>query len=325
MLHWRTKLGALVVVAGGLWAAAAQAADPVVLKMTSFVPKNDVNMTAWRAFVDDVNARAKGRLEIRWIGGPEAIPGFKQFEAVRNGVVDVMFGAESYYGQQVTSAPYTHLSRLTPWEERANGYYEFRRDLLRKHNIHYLGRAENGVWFHLFATKPYKSMADFKGQKIRVSGTYEAFVKALGAAPITLPGNEIYTALDRKTIDGYGWAVLGNISMSWHEVAKYIIEPRIFQMNIEALANLNSWNKLPADLQRLLTDAMIENEKKYTAVMAEIAEKEYAEMQAKGMQVVKFDPAEAKKYVDLAYESQWAAVIQASPEIGPKLKALLSK
>lgn len=319
------KIGTLAAVVAGLWAGAAQAADPIVLKMTSFLPKNDVNMTAWRAFVDDVNEKAKGRLEIKWIGGPEAIPGFKQFEALRNGVVDVMFGAESYYGQQVTGAPYTHLTRLTPWEERANGYYGFRRELLAKHNVHYLGRAEYGVWFHLFANKPYKSIADFKGQKIRVSGTYEAFVKALGAAPITLPGNEIYTALDRKTIDGYGWAVLGNISMSWHEVAKYIMEPRIFQMNIEALVNLNSWNKLPADLQTLLTEAMTENEKKYTPVMAEIAEKELAEMQAKGMQVVKFAPEEAKKYVDLAYESQWAAVIQASPEVGPKLKALLSK
>lgn len=294
------------------------------LKMVTFLPKGNVNMTAWMSFVDDVNKKSNGELEIKYIGGPETIPGFKQFEALRNGVVDMIFGCESYYGRQITGAPYTHLTRLDPEKERATGYYDFRNKLFKKHNIHYLGRAEFGVWFQIFTNKPTKTMNDLKGQKIRVSGTYEPFVKQLGAVPVTMPGADIYTALERGTIDGYAWAVLGNVQMGWVDVCKYILEPRIYQMNIEGLINLKTWNKLSEKHQKLLSDCMIENEKKYKKIMADISEKEYKQMQEKGMQVIKFSPEETKSYVDLAYKAGWDEVINQNPDLGKKLQKMLT-
>ena len=294
------------------------------LKMVTFLPKGNVNMTAFMAFVDSVNKKANGELEIKYIGGPETMPGFKQFEALRNGVVDMIFGCESYYGRQVTGAAYSHLTRLDPTKERQNGYHAFRNELFKKHNIHYLGRAEFGVWFQIFTNKYAKNLDDLKGQKIRVSGTYEPFVKRLGAVPVTMPGSDIYTALERGTIDGYAWAVLGNVQMGWVDVCKYIIEPRIYQMNIEALINQKTWEKLPKHLQTLLTDSMIENEKEYSSIMAGIAEKEYAQMQAKGMKVIQFTPDETKAYVELAYEAGWDEVIKENPSLGPKLKKMLT-
>jgi TRAP-type C4-dicarboxylate transport system substrate-binding protein len=294
------------------------------LKMVTFLPKGDVNMTAWMAFVDDVNQKGKGDLEIKYIGGPETMPGFKQFEALRNGVVDMIFGCESYYGRQVSGAAYTHLTRLNPVTERSSGYYDFRNELLNKQNVYYLGRAEFGVWFHVFTNKKPKNLADMKGQKIRVSATYEPFVKSLGAVPVTMPGSDIYTALERGTIDGYAWAVLGNVQMGWVDVCKYILEPRIYQMNIEGLINLKTWEKLSSEHQKLLTDCMIENEKKYQSIMADISEKEYKKMQEKGMQVVKFSPEETKTYVDMAYKAGWDEVIKQNPELGKKLKKMLT-
>ena len=302
----------------------AGAEGPIVLKMTSFLPAGDVNMTAWDKFVKDVNEKGKGKLQIKWLGGPEAIPGFKQFDAVRNGIVDIAFGCESYYGRLVSGAAYTHLSRITPWQERANGYYDLRKELLGKHGVFYLGRAEYGTWFHLFTNKAVKKPQEIKGQKIRVSDTYEAFVKALGGVPVTMPGKDIYTALERGTVDGYAWSVLGNVKSGWVEVCKYILEPRIFQMNIEALMNLKKWNSLPDDLKKLLLDSMAANEKESAKIMADLGEKELKEMQAKGMKMIKFSPEDTKWYVDLAYKAQWDDVISHAPELGPKLKKLLT-
>ncbi|WP_457551095.1 TRAP transporter substrate-binding protein DctP [Desulfobacula sp.] len=294
------------------------------LKMVTFLPKGNNNMTAFMAFVDSVNEKGKGDLEIKYIGGPEAIPGFEQFEALKNGVVDMILGCESYYGGKVTRAAYTHLTLLDPVKERKNGYYDFRNELFRKHNVHYLGRAEFGVWFHIFTNKLATDLNGIKGQKIRVSATYESFVKRLGAIPVTMPGSDIYTALERGTIDGYAWAVLGNVQMGWADVCKYVLEPRIYQMNIENLINLKTWEKLTKSQQKLLTDCMIENEKEYTPIMADIAEKEYAELQKKGMKVIKFSPEETKKYLELAYQAGWDDVIKSNPELGPKLKKMLT-
>ena len=295
-----------------------------VIKMVTFLPKGNVNITAFMALVEDINKKAKGELEIKYMGGPESMPGFKQFEALRNGVVDMIFGCESYYGRQVTKAAYTHLTRLTPMQEREKGYCDFRGELLKKENVYYLGRAESGVWFHVFTNKEIKAPKEIAGQKLRTSATYEAFVKRLGGVPVTMPGSDIYTALERGIIDGYAWAVLGNVQMGWVDVCKYILEPRIYQMNIEALVNLKTWESLPPHLQKLMTDCMIENEKKYMPIMADIAEKELAEMQAKGMKMIKFSPEDTKWYVDLAYEAGWDEVIAQNPEIGPKLKAMLT-
>lgn len=318
---------AFLIVLGlvlGVAFAPAYAQGPIKLKMVTFLPKGDVNMTAWMAFIEDVNAKAKGKLEIVFTGGPEAIPAFKQFEALRNGVVDMLYGCESYYGGEVTGAAYTHLTRLDPVKERQNGYYDLRKDLLKKHNMHYLGRAEFGVWFQIFTNKAVARPRELTGQKIRVSATYEPFVKKLGAVPVTIPGGEIYTALERGTIDGYAWSALGNVQSGWAEVCKNILEPRIYEMNIEGLVNLKTWEKLPPDLQKLLTECMVENEKKYQKVMSDISEKEYQEMQKKGMKVIKFSPEDTKWYVDIAYEAGWEEVIKKNPTLGPQLKKLLT-
>jgi len=316
---------ALILVVGfALALTPAYGKDPIKLKMVTFLPKGDTNMTAWMAFIEDVNTKAKGELEIVYTGGPEAVPGFKQFEALRNGVVDMIFGCESYYGREVTAAAYTHLTRLDPMKERQNGYYDLRVDLFGKHNIHYLGRAEFGVWFQIFTNKAVDHPQELKGQKIRVSATYEPFVKRLGAVTVTLPGSDIYTALERGTIDGYAWSVLGNVQAGWVEVCKYILEPRIYQMNIEGLVNLKTWEKLPPHLQKLMSECMIENEKNYSKIMADIAEKEFRTMQQKGMKLIQFSPQESQWYVDLAYEAGWDEVIKQNPTLGPKLKNLLS-
>lgn len=305
-------------------APAVQAQDaPKILKVASFLPKDDVNMTAFMAFIEDVNAKAKGKLELRWVGGPEAIPGFNQFDALKNGVVDMIFAAESYYGRAVTGAPYTHLTKKSPAEERENGYLALRRELLADQGVFYLGRGESGPWFHIFTNKPVETLDDFKGQRIRVSGTYADFANALGAVPITLPGSEIYTALDRGTVDGYAWAVLGNMSNSWNEVVKYMIAPRLFQMNIEVLVNKSTWDGLSPDMQSLLEEAMANNEQEYGALMTQKAEEEYNQLLGSGVELVELSPEETQRYIDLAYESQWKVVEEANPELAKKLRALL--
>lgn len=320
----KTMIGLFIVMMTLTIGSFNDPSQAIELKMATFLPKDDVNLTAWWAFVDEVNKISKGELAIKFMGGPEAIPAFKQYEAMRTGVVDIIFVAESYYGGSVTGAAYTHLSRLTPPGERKSGYYDLRVDLLKKHNVFYLGRPEHGVWFHVFTNKPAKKPQEMAGQKIRTSATYEPFVKALGAVPITLPGSEVYTALERGVVDGYAWSVLGNVSMGWPEVCKFIVEPKLYSMNLEALINLDTWNKLTKPQQKLLTDLMIENEAKFTKVFEELGEKELNAMQAKGMKFIKFTPEDSKWYVDLAYKAGWDEVIKKSPEIGPKLYKLLN-
>jgi TRAP-type C4-dicarboxylate transport system substrate-binding protein len=321
----KTMIGFLVIaVLGACLAVPSVNAAETVLKMVTFLPKDDVNLTAWRAYVDEVNKKSNGEVVIKFVGGPEAIPAFKQFEAVRTGVVDMIFGCEAYYGASVTGGAYIHLSQLTPMEERKVGYYDLRMDILKKHNVMYLGRPEHGVWFHIFTNRAVKKPQEMTGQKIRTSATYEPFVKMLGAVPITLPGAEVYTALERGVVDGYAWSVLGNISMGWPEVCKYIVGPRIYAMNLETLINLDTWNKLSKPMQKLMSDLMIANEEKYEKIFVDLGEKELKAMQDKGMKLIQFSPEDTKWYLDLAYKAGWEEMNKKSPDLGPKLRTLLT-
>ena len=56
-----------------------------------------------------------------------------------------------------------------------------------------------------------------------------------------------------------------------------------------------------------------------------LSEDEIKRQDQAGIQVIKFDPATAKQYLDKAYDSGWAGVIKNSPEYGPKLKQALTK
>ena len=69
---------------------------------------------------------------------------------------------------------------------------------------------------------------------------------------------------------------------------------------------------------------MIANEKEYSSIMAGIAEKEYTQMQTKGMEVIQFTPDETKEYVDLAYKAGWDEVIKEKPVLGALLKKMLT-
>src|SRR6185436_18579083 len=96
------RIYGLLLVAMMAWLPAGSAvAQAIELKAASSFARNSVWETGFFMFVDRVNERAKGRLKITYVGGPEAIPAFQLFEATRSGVVDVSSGVGSYFSSTI--------------------------------------------------------------------------------------------------------------------------------------------------------------------------------------------------------------------------------
>ena len=72
-------------------------AAPSELKAATSFPRNSIWEIGFFMFVDRVNERGKGKLKLNYVGGPEAIPAFQLFDAVRSGVVDVASGVGSSF------------------------------------------------------------------------------------------------------------------------------------------------------------------------------------------------------------------------------------
>jgi len=101
--------------------------------------------------------------------------------------------------------------------------------------------------------KQVKTLADFKGLKLRVPGRFVGeTAKALGATPVGIPLPGVYEALERGQVDGMfiNWAIVPPYRL--HEVTKYHLETPIYQSPIMTLMRQASYDKLPADMKKVI-------------------------------------------------------------------------
>ena len=187
----------------------------------------------------------------------------------------------------------------------------------------YLGKMYEHTPFHIFLNKKIDK-PDLTGVKLRVTPLYRAFFQALGATVVNTPPGEVYTALERGVVDGYGWPIHMIFDFGWEKKTKYRIDPGFYIANLEVLVNWDRLKKLtPAQrdyLNRQARDLEADNEswKAYNA-------NEVKRQREAGIEVITFTGADAKRYLDKAYEAGWAEEMQRSPEHAAKLRKLISK
>jgi TRAP-type C4-dicarboxylate transport system substrate-binding protein len=267
-----------------------------------------------------------GEVEIKYIGGSEAIPIPNQPEALRKGQVDMYYGTAAYYAGIAPAANTTKLSQLTSQEEKDVGadtiYNEIHRKLL---NATYLGALGSQNPFQLYTIKKITAPDQIKGLRIRTSAMYIDFLKALDANPVATKPGDVYQALERGVVDGVMWPLDSIRPWGWHEVSKYVVGPPFYKVSHPLLMNANKWDKLPKHIQEVLMEALRLEVIVIDARTVEDINNEYKEMKKAGMQVIEFSPADTKKYLDMAYEEGWKGQLKMESENTPKLRKLLTK
>ena len=313
-----------------LFTGAGEAASKKIkLKAVTAWPKTVFEVQNFMKFLDmvkeNVAKQYPGQLEIQYTGGPEVISNREQVEALRNGLIDMVFTTDGYYVSAVPEVNALSLTKIKPWEERARGVNEFlNKSHEKKINSFYLGRMGSGIPFTLYLNKPITS-ADLSGLKIRCSPTHINFLKKLGAQPLVIPPPDVYTALERGLADGFIWPAGLIRDWGWHEVTKYIVTTNFYMAVNVVLVNKNKWDKIPAHLQKLLIQTQ-EQAEHYAVERGQAhVDKEFAAFKKQGIKFIDLSANEAKKFKDTAYSELWAIVIKKAPEKGPKLKEMVSK
>lgn len=308
------------VLAAALCAAPAQAEESV--RAVGFIPKNHPVLAQANVWADTVNQNLKGKLRVNYVGGPEVIGRFQQQNAVRTGVVDMTFSVTADFQDELPEVQAFVLSRISPAEERKSGFYDMMVQSFERVNGRYLGRVQIGG-FYLWTKKKPEKLGDLKGLKMRTAALYDKMMRELGMVPVTMNQPEVYTALEQGTVDGLGWPTFGVRSAGWTRHVKNVIDlPFYGSSNVIALMNLDRWKKLPPDVQKRLLEVTADFEPKMVAYFKGQEEKEWKELD-KVVTRVRFSEAENKKYLDTAYEVEWAAMgKRVSPEILAKLRKI---
>ena len=297
-------------------------ANPIVLK-TALLVKRDhpVNYSmTWLA--EQVEKRSNGKLIIKILGGPEAIPSFEQTDAILRGVIDIYWTGSAYIQAAWPEAIVFPLSRITPSEERKQGAFDLLQESSKKRGLFYLGRTLYPRGYYMYLNVRVKIPEDLRGLKIRGAPIYTRFHKALGVSMVTTPFREVYTAMERGVIDGYCWPP-SICQYRLHEVTKYIIHHSFYGANSLFAMNLDRWNQLPADLQRLLQEAVEEQETGLEQKWQGMWNEELKDIKAGGVEFIEFSPNDAERYVNLAYDEAWKEVLEKSPEYSERLKELM--
>jgi TRAP-type transport system periplasmic protein len=314
----------LLVVAFFGYSSAASAAEVTLKAMSVFNEKTTYSVGIER-FIDRVNEAGKGVIQINYIGGPKAMPPFEVGNALKNGVVDIANETGAFYTNLMPEADTWKLSQRPMSELRKNGGFDFMAKLLeQKMNAIMLARVVDNNPFHLYLNKRITS-PDLSGLKLRITTVYRDFFQALGATVVQTAPGEVYTALDRGVVDGYGWPITGVFDLGWNEKTKYRVDPGFYSAEVSIMINKTSWDKLDDQQKAVLRKAADQGEAEAPAEFLALDARETERQAAGGIETISFDPAVAKDYVKKAYDAGWAGNIRQSPETAPKIREFFSK
>ena len=215
-------------------------------------------------WVAHLKAASGGRIDITPHAGGEIMPVMETFDAVSSGTLKIGFSYGPYWIGKLPMAIYA--SGLPPftlprWAKYKVLYYELGLEKLirkayAKQNIFYVAvmPTNNAVMLGKF---PVNKAADLKGKKFRATGLYAEVLNAAGASATYFPWGEIYGALEKGTIDGVIAGPLSSQADSgFHEPTKSFLETTITPVDAWSLhINLDAWNELPEDLQKLFVES----------------------------------------------------------------------
>jgi len=273
-----------------------------------------------------LQAKYPGEVEIKYIGGPEAIPTKDQPEALRMGTVDMYYGTAAYYAGIAPAANCLKLSQLTSQEEKDVGADAILDKIHReKLNATYLGALGSQLPFQLYTVKKVTSVGQLKGLKIRTSPMYVDFLKALGTTPISTSPGDVYQALERGVVDGFMWPLVSIRGYGWHEVSKYVVGPSFYKVSHPLLMNAKKWDSLPKHIQEVLMEALRLEVITIDARTVEEIDNEYKELKKGGMGIIEFSRADTKKYLDMAYDEGWKGQLKMEEKYTKKVRKLLTK
>jgi TRAP-type C4-dicarboxylate transport system substrate-binding protein len=305
-------------------AAGAASAQEVTLRVVSAFAENSTYVKRLEGWIARVNEGGKGNLQLNFIGGPKAIPTFEVGKAVSSGVVDMAMSTGAFYTNVMPESDALKLTRIFVAEQRKSGAFDYINKVWNeKGNMQYLARMVENQPFHIYLTRKIDK-PDLTGLKIRITPVYRDFFQALGAQVITTPPGEVYTALERGVVDGYGWPIGGIFDLNWQEKTRFRVDPGFYDAEVSLIVNLPKWKSLTPRQRDYLQQRALALEAQ-NDFWARFTEDEVKRQAAAGIQTIRFEGAQRTEFLNKAYEAGWAGVIKSSPQHGPRMRELFGK
>lgn len=249
----------LALALGFLMAASLAAAKTIELRFaTAFSPKHTMQRVVFEAWAKKIEKETNGQVKITFFPGGALGKAKDLYSLAEKGIADIIYTLHDYTPgrfplTQVFELPFIGKS-ATGFAEAMWATYEkfpaFRKEYSKVKTL--------ALWAHppgaFFTTKkPILKIDDLKGMKIRTASPFVTkALKEFGAAPVSMPVTEVYTALERGVVDGTVLPYEGIWVFKMAELVKYSTEADFYTMTMTVVMNNKKWNSLPEDVQKVI-------------------------------------------------------------------------
>jgi TRAP-type mannitol/chloroaromatic compound transport system substrate-binding protein len=251
-----TRAGAGAALAATAAPAIAQGQSPQVRwRFATMWPKSlDAMHGSAENWAKRVTALTEGRFEIRTSAAGEIVPPGSVFDAVKDGTIECGHVLSSFaFGKNPAIAfdagmPFGLNTRQQYAWMFDGGGLQLMRDVFKQYNIVQFPVGNVGVQMGGWYRKEIKSVADLRGLKFRIGGIGGAILNKLGAVPQQIPPSDVYTALEKGTIDAAEWiGPYDDEKLGLYKVAKYYYTPGWWEgsAQVTLLINQKAWDSLP--------------------------------------------------------------------------------
>ncbi|RCX31812.1 substrate-binding domain-containing protein [Thioalbus denitrificans] len=259
-----------VAILGAPYIRNAEAAKGQTWKVQTTWDAGTTGYTLFEEWCNGFEEKSDGELTVKpFPAKAVAADNNALFEAVQTGVLQGMNPFTLYWAGKIPASVFLSSYPVGPdqpaqWDTLylGLGMREMARDIYAKHGLFYVGHIHHDANI-IHSKVPVNSVADFQGLKLRVPGGMVSEVfQAFGASTVSLPGSDIFPALEKGTIDAadyVGPAV--NWDLGFAQVAKYILFGPPGLMSIyqpvdlmDLTVNLGAWKRLSPKVQQFVEE-----------------------------------------------------------------------
>ncbi len=231
-------------------------------KLVTTWPKNLPALgTAPERLAEMLDTMSAGRFKVKVYAAGELVPAFEVFDAVAAGTAEIGHGAAYYWRGKApiaavfTTAPFgMNAQEMNGWL-RFGGGMELWRELYAPFGVLPLATGNSGAQMAGWFNKEINSLADIQGLKMRIPGLGGEVFSRAGGVAVTMPGSEMFTALQTGVIDATEWiGPYNDLAFGLQEIARYYYYPGWHEPSatLESIINIKAWEALPEDLRAML-------------------------------------------------------------------------
>ena len=322
-----------VAKSGGAPPSAAQpVGQPVKLKFRSIAVPTDPNVPLVERWIELVKQNSGGTITMDLFHTGQLVPDKDVTAALRNRTFDVLWSCPHYYTGELPIGDFSDMG--LGLEEYEDIYDVWHNSELESIVNRHMGEKFNArmippVSFfnrYLFVRKGWEanSLKDLQGAKTRVGGILEKeVVTAYGGSPIHLVPAEIYTAMQRGTVDAVLFPIYAWDTLKFGELTGTILTPPTLKVGFCAfMINLDAWKSLSPEQQSVLDKVSRDMEPDWLKA-GQDRDTEYFEgiLPKAGVKIVKLSDEE-QKVIDQGWAKAWEELIKIAGEDAKKIQAI---